>query len=57
MTDSIAATKVLVDTNILIYAADLRAGDKNVKAVELEDFQHGRDIEGVRIINPFVGTS
>jgi hypothetical protein len=26
MTDSIAATKILVDTNILIYAADLQAG-------------------------------
>ncbi len=31
MTDSIAATKILVDTNILIYAADLKAGDKNLK--------------------------
>jgi hypothetical protein len=35
MTDSIAATKILVDTKILIYAADLRAGDKNLKALEL----------------------
>ncbi len=37
MTDSIAATKILVDTNILIYAADLQAGDKHLKAVELVD--------------------
>ncbi|HZW31074.1 MAG TPA: PIN domain-containing protein [Isosphaeraceae bacterium] len=37
MTDSIAATKVLVDTNILIYAADLQAGDKNLQAVQLID--------------------
>jgi hypothetical protein len=37
MTDSIAQTKILVDTNILIYATDLQAGDKNLKAVELVD--------------------
>ena len=37
MTDSIAATKILVDTNILIYAADLQAGDKHFRAVELVD--------------------
>lgn len=37
MTDSIAATRILVDTNILIYAADLHAGDKNLRAVELVD--------------------
>ena len=37
MTDSNAATKILVDTNILIYAADLNAGDKNLRAVELVD--------------------
>jgi hypothetical protein len=34
MTDSIAATKILVDTNILIYAADLQAGDKNLLALD-----------------------
>jgi predicted nucleic acid-binding protein len=148
MIDSIARTKILVDTNILIYAADPQAGDKHVRAAELvtdltrqnriavsvqvlneyyhaatrpnkppslshddaertirdlansasvlpltiaitlralgaiprhgfsfwdaliwaaakengiptvytEDFQHGRDIEGVQIINPFVGS-
>jgi len=37
MTDSIAATKILVDTNILIYAADPQAGNKNLRAVELVD--------------------
>jgi len=37
MTDSIAGTKILVDTNILNYAADLQAGDKNLRAVELVD--------------------
>ena len=37
MTDSISATKVLVDTNILIYAADIQAGDKHLRAVELVD--------------------
>ena len=37
MTDLIAGTKILVDTNILIYAADLQAGDKHLKAVELVD--------------------
>ncbi len=37
MTGSNALTKALVDTNILIHAADLQAGDKNLKAVELVD--------------------
>ncbi|MGO9470611.1 MAG: hypothetical protein ACLQIB_35420 [Isosphaeraceae bacterium] len=37
MTDSMAATRILVDTNILIYAADREAGDKHLKAVELVD--------------------
>ncbi len=37
MTASIAATRILVDTNVLVYAADLRGGDKNLMAVELVD--------------------
>ena len=34
----------------LIWAA---AKENGVEVVYTEDFQHGRDIEGVRIINPF----
>ncbi len=48
MTDSIAATKILVDTNILIYAADLQAGDKNLRAVELVDGPRLSCCAGVR---------
>jgi predicted nucleic acid-binding protein len=36
----------------LIWAA---AKENGVPVVYTEDFQHGRDIEGVRIINPFLG--
>jgi len=84
MTDSIAATKVLVDTNILILAAAVpvlpltapitlralaaiprhgfsfwdaliwaAAKENGIPLVYTEDFQHGRDVEGVRIVNPF----
>jgi predicted nucleic acid-binding protein len=55
MTDSIAATKILVDTNILIYAADLRAGDKNLKAVELVDelTAQNRMVVSARVLNEF----
>jgi predicted nucleic acid-binding protein len=37
----------------LIWAA---AKENGIPVIYTEDFQHGRDIEGVRIINPFVGT-
>jgi predicted nucleic acid-binding protein len=37
MTASIATTRILVDSNILVYAADLRADDKNLIAVALID--------------------
>jgi hypothetical protein len=33
MTDSIAATRVLVDTNIFVYAADPEAGDKLARCI------------------------
>ncbi len=52
MTDSIAQTKILVDTNweTLIWAA---AKENGIPLIYTEDFQHGRDVEGVRIVNPF----
>jgi predicted nucleic acid-binding protein len=37
----------------LIWAA---AKENGIPVVYTEDFQHGRDIEGVRIINPFLIT-
>ena len=55
MTDSIAAPKILVDTNILIYAADLQAGDKNVKAVKLLDDlkAQNRLVVSAQVLNEF----
>ena len=55
MTDSIAATKILVDTNILIYAADLQAGDKNLRAVELVDdlTAQNRMVVSAQVLNEF----
>ena len=38
----------------LIWAA---AKENGIPVIYTEDFQHGRDIEGVRIINPFLGTA
>ena len=35
----------------LIWAA---AKENGISVVYTEDFQHGREIEGVRIINPFL---
>jgi len=54
--------KVFVDTNILIYAYDLDAGqrntpsERNAKAEKIltEDLNHGQRIEGILIENPFV---
>jgi predicted nucleic acid-binding protein len=37
----------------LIWAA---AKENGIPQVYTEDFQHGRDIEGVLIVNPFVGS-
>jgi predicted nucleic acid-binding protein len=37
----------------LIWAA---AKENGIALVYTEDFQHGRDIEGVRIVNPFLGS-
>ena len=37
----------------LIWAA---AKENGVEVVYTEDFQHGRDVEGVRIVNPFAAT-
>jgi predicted nucleic acid-binding protein len=37
----------------LIWAA---ARENGIPIVYTEDFQHGRDIEGVRIVNPFLAT-
>lgn len=38
--------------NALIWAA---ARQNDIAAVLSEDFQHGREIEGVRFTNPFLG--
>ena len=38
----------------LIWAA---AKENGVAIVYTEDFQHGRDVEGVRIVNPFLTTT
>ena len=35
----------------LIWAA---ARENGVRLIYSEDFQHGREIEGVRIVNPFI---
>jgi predicted nucleic acid-binding protein len=32
------------------------AKENGIPEVYTEDFQHGREIEGVRIVNPFVGS-
>jgi predicted nucleic acid-binding protein len=55
MTDSMAATKILVDTNILIYAADLLAGVKNLKALELVDelTAQNRMVVSAQVLNEF----
>jgi predicted nucleic acid-binding protein len=55
MTDSPVATKVLVDTNILIYAADPEAGEKNLEALELLDDLTGNDrmIISAPVLNGF----
>ena len=55
MTDSIAATKILVDTNILIDAADLQAGDKHLRAVELIDdlTAQNRMVVSAQVLNEF----
>jgi predicted nucleic acid-binding protein len=55
MTDSINATKILVDTNILIYAADILAGDKNLRALELVDdlTAQNRMVVSAQVLNEF----
>ena len=55
MTGTIGATKVLVDTNILIYAADLQAGGKNVQAVQLIDDlkAQNRLVVSAQVLNEF----
>jgi predicted nucleic acid-binding protein len=55
MTDLTAPTKVLDDTNILIYGADVKAADKNKRASEvLEDLaRQDRLVISVRVLNEF----
>jgi predicted nucleic acid-binding protein len=55
MTGSIAATKVLVDTNILIDAADLQAGDKTTQAVKLVEDLTAQDrlVVSAQVLNEF----
>ena len=55
MTDSTATTKILVDTNILLYAADLKAGDKNLKALVLIDelTAQNRMVVSAQVLNEF----
>jgi predicted nucleic acid-binding protein len=59
MTDLTDRTKALVDTNILIYAADKKAGDKNVWAKELVDDLVRRDrlVVSVQVLNEFYHAS
>lgn len=56
-------TNVLVDAvarhgfsfwDALIWAAAREGG---ISTLDTEDFQHGRAIEGVRIVDPFAGAS
>ena len=44
MIDLADLTKALVDTNILIYAADFQAGEKNLKALELVEELLAQDL-------------
>lgn len=43
---------VFVDTNVLVYARDAAAGEKQA-AAQSEDFQDGQDLGGIRVVNPF----
>jgi predicted nucleic acid-binding protein len=52
MTGSAAPAREMVDTNILLIWAAAKEND--IAVIYTEDFQHGRDIEGVRFHNPFV---
>lgn len=58
-------SRVLIDTNVFIYAYDPADPAKHETAVQLidhqvavvytEDFQNERVVEGVRFVNPFHG--
>lgn len=42
-----------IDTNILLYAADGAGDPVKHQMVFSEDLQDGRELEGVRFLNPF----
>lgn len=51
---------VFVDTNVLLYALDAGVPEKQRAAhaadcryLLTEDLQHGQDIRGMRVVNPF----
>ena len=49
-------SRILIDSNIFVYAFDPSDPVKHQKALRLiEDvLQHGRQLEGVRFLNPFL---
>jgi predicted nucleic acid-binding protein len=59
MIELIEPTKVLVDTNVFIYAADKKAGDKNTRASELLDnlVRDDRLDVSVQVLNEFYHAS
>jgi predicted nucleic acid-binding protein len=59
MTDSSATTRILVDTNIFIYAADPEAGDKNALAYGIIQDLIARDqlVVSAQVLNEFYHAS
>lgn len=59
MTDSSDTTRILVDTNIFVDAADPEAGDKNVAAFEIirDLIARGRLVVSAQVLNEFYRAS
>jgi len=55
MTDSSATTKILVDTNIFVYAADPQGGDKNALAFGIIQILISRNqlVVSAQVLNEF----
>ena len=59
MTDSSVAEKILVDTNLFVYAADPKAGDKNAQAFGIIQDLMARNqlVVSAQILNEFYHAS
>jgi predicted nucleic acid-binding protein len=59
MTDSSDTTKILVDTNLFVYAADPEAGDKNARAFNIiQDLIHRKQlVVSAQVLNEFYHAS